>query len=86
MTITKIRRERLTLPATGFLVPCPVCRRDVEVLSLSQAAAILDVTEESLQALLTSGAIHEVEPIFGAPRICRISLLAISPRNGGCLT
>lgn len=74
MTVTKVRRERVSLPTAGFAVPCPVCRREVEILSCSQAAAILEVEEKALQALLATGVIHGIQTVSGSVAVCKDSL------------
>ena len=74
LTITKVRRERVTLPAAGFAGFCPVCQRNVEILSLSQAAAILEVGDETLEALLASGTIHGIQTVTGSIAVCKHSL------------
>ena len=74
MTITKVMRERVTLATAGLAVPCPICQRDVEILNSSQAAAILEVEEESLGALITSGEVHEIRTVSGSLAVCKDSL------------
>ncbi len=74
VTITKIRRERVTLPTAGFAVPCPVCQRVVEILNPPQAAPMVGVGEEAPQALLASGEIHEIWTASGSVAVCKDSL------------
>ena len=83
VTITKVRRETVRLPAAGFALPCPVCQRDVEILNCSQAAAILEVEQEALPAMLASGVIHGIRTVSGGIAVCKDSLWQQGRAVGG---
>lgn len=53
---------------------CPVCRRQVEVFTQSQAAEFLGAKEVVLERLIASGQVHAIEIAQGAVRLCKNSL------------
>ncbi|HKZ02977.1 MAG TPA: hypothetical protein VJ180_12095 [Pyrinomonadaceae bacterium] len=76
VTITKVRRQTMTVTSTRVPVWCPWCQREVETLSEADAAMMLQITGRMLDSAVTSGRIHLMEAGSGSPRVCRDSLLA----------
>lgn len=71
VTITKIRRQTTTALGRVFSTRCPVCECEVELVTLAEAARILQVNNMALDGL---AAVHEIPTINDRPRICKASL------------
>lgn len=74
VTITKVRRQKMSVPATVLLLWCPVCERDVETVSTAEAAATLQIAGRVLDAVIASGKAHMVDFGGGCLRVCKESL------------
>ena len=75
MRVITVHQQTLT-SAEALRLPCPVCAREVEMLSNTQAVRILDVDVETLGSLIRGGRVHALETISGSTWICKDSLLA----------
>jgi hypothetical protein len=73
--ITKVRRQRVLIPAVALRVLCQTCEREVETLTTVQAAEILKVAHPVVLGFIFTGQLHVVESV-SRPRICQYSLLA----------
>jgi hypothetical protein len=56
---------------------CPVCSREVEILTLDQAISLSGIRTGRLVRLTESGNVHAIETTFGHLLICRESLSAL---------
>jgi excisionase family DNA binding protein len=74
VTITKVRRHTVVVPTSVLRGRCPVCNREVEMLTAGQAAEFLEVGDSTLQALVSAGEIHAVETTAGTILLCKESL------------
>ena len=74
--VTRIRRRRVSVPAVILHAPCGTCQREVETLPRFQAAQILEVEEQALDALILAGHVHAFVTVSGSLLICRDSLFA----------
>jgi hypothetical protein len=71
--ITAIERERMVIVSTRVF--CPVCQRHSELLTVSQAAAFVQVKTQSVRRWLAKRKAHGVKTIGGRHRVCKNSLL-----------
>jgi excisionase family DNA binding protein len=62
------------VPTSVLRGRCPVCKREVEVLTAAQAAQFLEVGDSTVQALVSAGEIHAVEAVGGMILLCKESL------------
>ena|ERR1700687_3895798 len=70
--ITTFERERIVRqPVT---LRCPVCGLGSELLTARQAAAVVQVTVESIRRWLAQGKAHGIKTTGGQIRICKESL------------
>jgi NMD protein affecting ribosome stability and mRNA decay len=76
VTITKVRRQTVTVTTTALLVWCPFCNREVETLSEVDATVMLRLAGRMLDSAVTSGRIHLIETGSGSSRVCKDSLFA----------
>jgi hypothetical protein len=74
--VTRVRRQRISMPAVLLRALCQSCKREVETLTRFQAAEILEVEDQVLDALILAGHVHVFETISGSVRICKDSLFA----------
>ena len=72
--ITKIRRQKVTVPAATFRAYCAVCESEVEILNAADAARILGVEKQTLEELVLVGKVHAVQTVNGNFWICKDSL------------
>ena len=75
VTITRTRRRTINVPAGMLCVHCPVCRREVETLSKTQAISFLGIEEEIFEDLTAAGLIHAIQTVSGHLRVCKDSVL-----------
>ena len=78
MTITKVHRQTITVTTATTIERCPFCEREVETLSKEQAAEILAIGDQTLEALAFAGHVHEIQTLNGTLRVCKDSLLVIA--------
>ena len=71
--ITTFERERIVRQLVTLR--CPVCHLRSELLTAQQAAALVQVTVESIRRWLVQGKAHGVKTTGGQMRICRESLI-----------
>lgn len=76
VTVTKIRRLSFAPQSQPPHGPCLTCAREVELLSMRQAAETLEVGLTALGALISEGHVHAVETVSGSVRVCKDSLFA----------
>jgi len=74
VTITKVRRQTVVVPTSVLRGLCPVCNREVEMVTAAQAAEFLEVGDSSLQTLISAGEIHAVATVTGVLLLCKESL------------
>lgn len=74
--VTRIRRRRVSVPAVMLHAPCEACQREVETLPRFQAAEILEVEDQVLDALILAGHVHAFVTVSGSLLICKDSLFA----------
>ena len=77
--VTRVRRQRISMPAVPLRALCRACEREVETLTRFQAAEILEVEEQVLNALILAGHVHAFETVSGSLLICKDSLFAKRP-------
>jgi hypothetical protein len=75
VTITKVRRQTVTVTASGLTAWCPLCRCDVETVSKSDATAALQLAGLMLEG---SERLHLIEVEIGNIRICKPSIISSS--------
>ena len=78
ISVTRICRQRIHAP--GIRVFCPHCAREVETLSVAQAAEVLETDTHTLQQFIIGNRVHAIQPVRGSLRVCRDSLF---PQLGG---
>lgn len=69
-----ITTHRRILRVRSAWAPCLICCREVEPLSLAQAADILEISPDALGDLMAAGGIHTLPTVSGVNQICRDSL------------
>lgn len=76
MKITTVRQQTIVSAAEPLRLSCPVCEREVEMLSGVQARRILEVDHQTLDRLVASGQVHSIESIGGNVWVCKDSLFS----------
>jgi len=71
--IVTFERERIV--GREGTAACPVCLAPGALLTTAQAAALLQVTEQSIRRWLSGARAHGVKTPGGQHRVCRQSLL-----------
>lgn len=78
LTITKIRRQVMAMPQAVMFMHCLTCEREVEMLTMTQAAGILNVGEQTLHDLIAAGQVHALHTVSGNSHVCKDSLFSNS--------
>lgn len=76
VTITKVRRQTMTVMTERLPVWCPFCQREVETLSKADAETMLQMAGRMLDGAVESGRIHLIEARSGFDRVCKASLFS----------
>lgn len=74
MKITQVREQTSSEPTAVIQASCPVCVREVELLTIAQATAILKVEAHTLSRLIAEGRVHAIATVSGAFGVCKESL------------
>lgn len=77
MKITTVRRRAIKGAGNVLRTRCPVCEREVEMLTQAQAAGILELDDRTLAALIADGRVHAIQTVNGNLWICKDSLFSI---------
>jgi hypothetical protein len=72
--ITAIRRRLIKVTAVTLSARCSICEREVETLTKTEAAAILEIDDRQLEHLITKGSLHVMSTVSGSSRVCKDSL------------
>jgi len=72
MKITTIRQQAL-IPAGELRLPCPVCEREVGMVTYDAAIRILGRDPEAVSEMVAA---HSVRTISGSILVCKDSLFA----------
>lgn len=75
--IEKVRRRSIRVFAVR--APCPLCERQVETLTVAEAASVLEVDAQTINQLVACGRVHAIKTASGGQRICQDSLFVQSP-------
>jgi hypothetical protein len=74
MSVTTIRREKLTTAQSSLTADCAVCGRRVEIISSDEAMRILGINSDGFDCLPADDPIHTVQTIKGGVWVCKASL------------
>ena len=83
ISITTTHRRILRVRPVPVCAPCSMCGREVETLGQSQAADVLEVSQQILAEMMAVGLIHKIPTVSGSVRICRDSRRRTSPSSAG---
>jgi hypothetical protein len=78
MTVTTVRQETF-IAAPALRLQCPVCEREVEMVTEDQAVRILEIDPSGLCHLAEAGRLHSIQTVTGNTWVCKDSLFASSP-------
>lgn len=71
----RLRVSRMSVSRTPQVPAfCAACGREVETLTVGEAARLLDVGPQTVERLLAQHAVHGVPLASGRHRVCRDSL------------
>jgi hypothetical protein len=75
--ITAIRRRLVKVNAASVSARCSICGQDVQTLTKTEAAAVLEIDQRELEHLVTEGSVHAISTISGNLRVCKDSLFTV---------
>ncbi len=73
--LTTTSEQTIVLPHSLPRALCPVCKREVEVLTVDQATMVLNAKESALRDLIADPIVHLVQTEIGNKVICKDSLI-----------
>jgi hypothetical protein len=76
MRVTTVRQQTIVSAIEVLRYACPVCEREVEMLTGEQAIRILGVDPETLDQLVAAGQVHSIHTVTGNIRVCKDSLVS----------
>jgi hypothetical protein len=76
MKITTVRQQTVLSTGERMRLLCPVCRREVDMLSGIQAVRILEVDYQALDRLVSAGQVHSIQTVSGNIWVCKDSLFS----------
>jgi len=74
VTILRVHRRLTHVQSSLVYAACPACGYQVETLSRSEAADVLEIDDRALEWLIFQGEVHAIETVAGGSRICKDSL------------
>ncbi len=74
LKITASSRQTVVAAGQRLSALCPLCGREVEMLTGAQAAAVLEVDGRALESLVDGGLVHAVRTVSGSLWVCKESL------------
>ena len=72
--LTTLRRRSILIKPPTVRANCPVCGREVELLTRRQTAEVLEVGMTALADLLAAGRVHAIPTVSGSLYFCKDSL------------
>ena len=79
LKITAASRQTLRLSGRGLKARCPVCGREVEMVTEAEAQVILQVDTLALDGLVDTRQVHALETVSGRLWFCKDSLFIAPP-------
>jgi hypothetical protein len=76
MSVTTIRREKLTTVQSSLTADCSVCGRRVDLISRDEAMKLLGTDGDDFDCLAALGLVHTLKTLTGGAWICKDSLIA----------
>lgn len=74
LKITAVRRLAIRAERSIFRALCPVCDREVEMLTKAHATEILEIDDLAFERMLADGQVHTIQTVSGKVRVCKNSL------------
>lgn len=74
LKIISASRQTIRPAGRSLSARCPICEREVEMLTGAQAAVVLEIDCQTLDRLVADGRIHALQTVSGSIRVCKDSL------------
>ncbi len=74
MKITTVRRQSVKVFVEDLRGYCLRCAREVDILTLAQAAEMLSIDQAKLEVLISRGVVHGIQTVSGSVAVCKESL------------
>ena len=81
MKITKVQRQSVRVQSLLVRAHCPACEREVETLTRTQTAEVLEVNDHTLTRLIAAGQVHAIRTVSGSFRVCKDSLFTLPAKH-----
>ena len=75
LKLTRTSEQTIVLPHSLARALCPVCKREVEVLTVEQSTMVLNTEESALIDLIADRIVHLVQTEIGNKVVCKDSLI-----------
>ncbi len=72
--IVEITRENAITTPRAIAVYCSQCEDNAEIVTRTEASAILQTSDPDLEGLIFSGTVHAIKTVNGTVWICKKSL------------
>ena len=76
MSVTTVRRQKLTTAQSSLTADCPACGRRVGIIPRAGAMRILGADSHGFDRLAADGLVHIVNAINGTVWVCKDSLFS----------
>ena len=76
LKITQVRLQTMAEESAPLRLLCPVCKREVEMLSSAHAQRILGIDPQRLGHFVAAGLVHTVRTVSGKTLVCKDSLVS----------
>jgi hypothetical protein len=77
LRITTSSRQVIRVFGQSLRARCPICEREVEMLTRAQSAEALEIDGQTFDSLLAAGRLHTIQTVSGSLRVCQDSLFLI---------
>ena len=75
LKLTRTSEQTIILPHSLPRALCPVCKREVEVLTVEQSTMVLNTEQSALNDLIANRIVHLVQTAIGNQVVCKDSLI-----------
>ena len=75
LKLTRTSEQTIILPHSLPRALCPVCKREVEVLTVEQSTMVLNTEQSALNDLIANRIVHLVQTEIGNKVVCKDSLI-----------
>jgi excisionase family DNA binding protein len=76
LKITTTRKKTISISISANRAFCAACRCEAQVITYTQAAQLLEMSQSQIEQLIAAGKLHAVRTVSSEVWICKDSLIS----------